>query len=427
MSFIETDNSHSFTLNNSLCIPNTHNINKIKVKPIGHIIFDSCCKNLYISDGQNWISLNNSRIGPTGPKGDSIMGENGDKGEKGNIGDNGEKGDKGDSIKGDKGEKGENGTTHTYISYERDVIKKYKSSHANHVIQLVTNYAGSLLYDGYELWIVHSKSRYVKSISTNTGKIHNSYALSINHPTRLVYDGLNLWIIQTCNDSGMINKIHLPSDIITTLDFSDIITKITDIIYDGKCIWIIGKNGNFNGTLKIIILNTDGTQTEFSPITYSPFIGQPVQYMTCDGECVWISCNINNCIKKYSIKDGMLCGEYTINNPSFMEYDGMSMWVVCDSELIRMNDSGIVLSTIQLDGLGQHLLFDGLNMWCGIYPNKLIQISIDIFLQNETVSLLPKINDNNITTFELTSNVIGLTFDGLFVWATLANSTLIKL
>ncbi len=199
-----------------------------------------------------------------------------------------------------------------------------------------------IAWDGKLLLIVDGKTRTLYKINPNTGRVHESFELSLKKPKGLAYDGELLWVA----DEGT-RKIHSinPNNgqIIKTISME--IAKergfksFEGLTWDGQYLWTAYFAG-FSSTFNKVDTHTGET-------VRSVFANSHPSGIASDGKYIWSICyngkKLPSKIARVKIMEKeheMLASRAFIKDiesgsPSGLEYAGNNLWYV-DKELKKV-------------------------------------------------------------------------------------------
>jgi hypothetical protein len=215
---------------------------------------------------------------------------------------------------------------------------------------------GSLVSDGFDLWVPNSGAGTVSRIRGSDGQVKATWTGASNAAAALVALG-RVFVIGSVASTGKLYSINPATQTGTTV--TTVITDLGDVpqemTFDGTRIWTTNLNS-------ISIIDTSTWIATKRTITAAYGIA-------FDGSNVWITSASGNGIKKLDSAGNVLQTVVTGESPARMVFDGNNIWVTDNSDdslsVVRVSDGVVVKKFNAANGnqnglsIPQGVAFDG--------------------------------------------------------------------
>jgi hypothetical protein len=273
---------------------------------------------------------------------------------------------------------------------------------------------GSLVSDGFDLWVPNTVSGTVSRVRGSDGQVKATWTGATNAVAALVALG-RVFVIGSVSGTGKLYSINPATQTGTavTTVISDLGAIPQEMTFDGTRIWTTNQTS-------ISIIDTS-TWTATKRSIDSPY------GIAFDGTNVWVTSSFDNGIKKLDSAGNVLKTVVTGENPGRMVFDGNNMWVTDNSDnslsVVRVSD-GVVVKTFNVANGNQN----GLNQPQGVaFDGQRILVTSIGGASDGVLSLFKASDLSVIGNFAETGpiNPGAVCSDGLYFWVSYFGSAAI--
>lgn len=225
---------------------------------------------------------------------------------------------------------------------------------ANTAALINSCHAQGLAFDGSHIWAGCPSASTIQEFNSSDGAHINTISLGAGvNPNYLLYDGANVW---AANSNGTVTEVSASTGaIVRTVTVG---ANPANMAFDGANVWVMNSGSNSVSIIQAVT----GTVTSHA-LSSCNFPWGAI----FDGAHVWTSCHFDNTIEELD-SSGNLIGTPILAGsfPSFMAYDGSSVWVsdtTTSGTVTRINLTTFGSAVFPVGAFPEGIAFDTKYIW----------------------------------------------------------------